>query len=190
MITCDPGPPIMKKALMKKTNGIFAPDFETMGNPVDLAPGERAVISLIRHTDINEMPYSTYAEFSGDQEYGEIRIAPGEYEMKIDLYYYNYFEIPERTEKIEDEKVTYPSIVFNETNPLPNGGLHCNSTSTAFSITNPNFDSESWIIFKAMSSNLMGIDPEDRRIEDLEQIGKLDDTSYTQYCYALRTQNE
>ncbi len=178
----------VKKALMEKIYGKFNPVFETMEQSINLSGREHAMIILQRKSGLNEMPYTTYGELWGNQSYGEIRIAPGEYEMKIDVYYHGDFEIPERTETIEDQTVTYPSVEFNNTNPLPNGGLHCDSTHDVFKTSNPSFDENSDIVFNIISPNLQNT--QDIMIEDLQEIGKLDEQAYTQYCYALSPKNE
>jgi len=181
----------VKKALMEKIYGRFNPIQETLLNPVNLSDHDKVMITLKRKSGLNEMPFVTYAEFYGNQTVGEIKIAPGEYEMMIDLFYYGDYKIPPRTEEIEGETITIPpnAIVFNKTNPLPSGGLHCGdseSTKQAFKVTNPNFNATSAITFIALSSNLMAVPEEERRIEDLREIGKLEETAYTQYCQALQ----
>ncbi|HLC96918.1 MAG TPA: hypothetical protein VJH97_06370 [Candidatus Nanoarchaeia archaeon] len=171
----------VKKALMEKTASGYTAIPSSIGNPMDLDDNERAIIYLNKKIGPNEQPYSTYAEFSGGM--AEISLAPGEYDMRIDLYYYGNFTIPARTEVIAGETVSYPAIAFNQSNPFPNGGLHCegeNSIRTSFVASNPGFGKEV-IVFKALSPNLPFAD--EVRIEDLSEIGNVD--SYAQYCYAL-----
>jgi len=180
---------IKKSVVRKNAMGNFEIDASTIANPLNLSMYERAMITLSRRSETGESSFASFVEFDANRSYGTIDIAPGEYDMKIDVYYYGDLIIPKRVEDYSGEKVEYPEIIFNETNPLPNGGLHCDTDTTyiknSFSTRSFIFEEDGMIVFKILSPDIPNIPEGSRLIEDLEQIGMLDDNSYTQYCYAL-----
>ncbi|MFH1641920.1 MAG: hypothetical protein ABIC04_03390 [Nanoarchaeota archaeon] len=161
--------------------------YSTMLNPVNLSEGERAMITLTRKPNRNEAEFSTYAELWGNRSFGSIRIAPGEYEMRIDLFYHKELTIPERTLNYDGQAVIFPGFAFNDSDPMPNGGLHCDedtSTGQAFLESNPNFNATNIILFKTVSLDLQNWNPSSiLPEEDLVETSNYD--KYKQYCFQL-----
>ena len=78
---------------------------------------------------------------------------------------------PETCEEVQN-------VVFNETNPYPSGGLDLEIT-----IEKDDLDGSDKIILYAVSPDLKMVNEELRTIDDLEQIGMIENYSdtYSQY---------
>jgi len=180
----------VKKALVvKDTSGKFNPNFDTFANPLNLSEYDRAIISLTKRGSVNENTFTSFVEFDGNKSYGKINIAPGEYDMKVDVFYYGDTKIPERIESAGGEDIIYPEVLFNDSNPLPNGGLHCDTDEHyieySFTASKLKMHDNGTIVFKILTPDMPSMNEADRKIEDLEEINNINEEAYMQYCYAL-----
>lgn len=167
----------IKKVLKEKSFGRFLneraqPDRpSSWEEPLNLSDVETATLTLTRKNTVDQVPFVVSAEFKGGQDYGEIDIAPGDYEVRIDLLYDDKFIIPERTVEIEDEDVTFDEVEIDGN--FLNGGLYCDTTGAAFLSTTPNFQKDKTLVFKVISPNIPGMPESERRQTDLEEVGKV-----------------
>lgn len=173
----------LKKYLLKKGLG-WELDLE---NAQEQANDEETLITLERKTLPYEEPFTVFGKISGgplskDKDYSkEISMIPGTYDVK--LYTIKYPKpaiiIPKQKRcfrgGILDEKecffVPNESIVFNTTKkPLPNGGAEFEYT-----ISGEELDGAKEIEWKVLNFAIDKVPEADRRIEDLDQLGKLND---------------
>jgi hypothetical protein len=166
---------IRKKRLVKNPEGWIFTD-----SPVGLARNETAFISLTRINEEGESDFSTAAEYTGG--ISEIDITSGKYDIDIRLSTTAQFIIPaeERCESTilgMEECYTIDQMVFNDS--FVNGGLNLNYTFTNNDL------SQDTITFYMVSPFFEGIPMQLRKIEDIEEINKIDDYS-DQYQLFLR----
>ena len=162
---------VMKKKLVKTPAGwVFRM------KPVQLDNDEEALITLTRKASVNEEEYYAVASYSTKQPNPtEIRIAPGRYNIKVQLVLNRSLIIPESTRTVGSwwmkESYTIPEIEFNE--PFPSGGLELDYTFTEEDLKHDK------IIIYVVSPDIAGIPEQQRVVEDLEQIGKIKEYSLT-----------
>lgn len=147
---------------------------------------EQTIITLERKTHPYEEPFTAFAEVYGNklspqQDYSqEIRLIPGSYTAK--LYTIKYpqqpLSIPKEKrcfkggilgEKKECVFVPEQDLVFTQEKPLPLGGAEFEWNVTAASL-----DKSKEIEWKILSIGLDRIPEEQRKIEDLDEIGKIE----------------
>ncbi len=159
-----------------------------LANPAAQEADEETVIILEKNTTFFEEPFSAFGNIKGgmftkEASYNtDIRLIPGLYHVKI--YNFKYAQPPviipreKRCVKagpLNERKCFYvpeKPIVFDKKNPLPTGGAEYD-----WNVTAEMLDSGKTITFKTIAFGL-DILPESRRsIEDLEQLGKINEYS-------------
>jgi hypothetical protein len=169
---------IVKKGILTRGfSGVFGPVHSTFTKPLNLSLNDSALITLVRHGSIYEQPYSTAVDFFGGSSKQQIDIAPGEYQVNIDLYHVGDIVFPPETISAGDDSFTLEGRTFE--GDFPNGGLYINHTFTTFNMDKGD------ITFIAVSPNIPGIPELDRRLSDLEQVSKLGFYS-GQFGYSLQ----
>ena len=103
-------------------------------------------------------------------------MAPGEYEVNINLLLRDTLIIPEKritisTGLFSEEEFTIPGFEFNEQNPYPSGGLRLNII-----ITEEDLRKDTMVLF-AVSPALYNVPEQQRSIQDIEQSAKIDEYS-------------
>jgi len=165
---------IVKKKLVEKT-----PQGWTFTNRVsDLKLTEEAFVTLTRITSLEEEEFSTIASLTGPNE-ADVKLAPGEYEISINMFLRENLRIPEKKKKVvkgllglfDDTKITFPEVNFDEKNPYPSGGLKLNIVITKEDLT------KDTLVLYAVSPDLPNVPEDQRVISDLEQIGKIEEYS-------------
>jgi len=167
----------IKKAVSEKTSLGFVMNYDSTSDPLPLNEDEVAYVVMTRKKGEHDQSYTTIVELRAN-ETKEMKIAPGEYEMRIDLMYDNTIRIPESQIEVEGDTHTIEEQVFED--GFPNGGLYC----THVLFTDVGLDNSNNITFIAWSPDIPGIPESDRDITDLEQIGKVQETS-EQFCHSL-----
>lgn len=173
---------INKKQLVKKLSG-FHLIWEFQDQALNLDPKEDAIITLTRISPLDEEEYSASTTYKLRQDGpSEMKIAPGKYEVTINLLLRDVLIIPEDTREVSGgfladivtgkKKYTIPAMEFSEDNPFPSGGLKLNVTLNARDLEE--YDT---VVFYAISSDVKGIPEENRVIEDLEETGKIEEYS-------------
>ncbi len=184
----------VKKYLLKKG---LAWELD-MNNPEQQANDEQTLITMEKKTLPYEEPFTAFAEVFGgplskEKDYSkEIRLIPGTYDVKLYMIKYPKPAIIIPREKrcfkggLLDEKdcvfVPDESIEFYgrkvlpngkiDQKPLPNGGAEFELTLTADEL-----NLAKSIQWKVLNFALDKVPESDRRIEDLDQIGKLHEYS-------------
>jgi len=157
-------------------------------NPAPQAFDEETIILLRRNGSQFDDPFSAFAQIKGsrinpeDSFATDIRLIPGEYEVKI--YGFKYAKpaviIPPDKRCVKSGllgqktcyKVPEDPIVFDEKSPLPTGGAEF-----TWKLTSEVLDSGNTVQFKSIAFAL-GILPErQRKIEDLDQLGRMQEYS-------------
>ena len=159
----------VKKIKIMKT----ADKWAAIDNAVSLLNSENAIINIKRKGLLGDEEFSAMADYNGSSEAGAIRIAPGIYDISIDLYSGDRLVIPEK-EKCEgalltQECYTLPKVELNDTYIA--GGARL-----AYEITEENLKKDK-IVFYIVNPDIAGIPVKDRVIEDLEQMGKVEEYS-------------
>jgi hypothetical protein len=169
---------IVKKSLLTRgSSNIFSPVHSTFTKPLNLSLNDSALITLVRHGTIYEQPYSTAVDFFGGSPKQQIEIAPGVYQINLDLYHVGDVVFPPETITAGDDSYTIEGRTFE--GDFPNGGLYLNHTFTTFNMDKGD------ITFIAVSPNIPGIPESQRKISDLEQVSKLGFYS-GQFGYSLQ----
>ncbi len=188
-------PIFTKKVVVKKKNVVKTPQgWQFVDTPVDLSSKESATITLTRLNDGNELDFSSVANYEGKQtEKSEIEIAPGDYSAEITLLLNEKIVIPEK-EKCEGifplrKCFTVPKIDFGEKSTpgderFPEGGLKLN-----FTINPSDLQNHGTIVLNAVSIDIANVPEQERVVEDIEQIGKIEYYSST-YNSALQPEFE
>ena len=162
---------VVKKKLVEKTDQGW-----TFTNSIsDLKENEEAVVSLTRISPLTDEDFSSFADIKSTNA-DTIRLAPGDYEISINLFLREKISIPEkrikkRTGLFKEEEFTIPGLEFNENNPYHSGGLKLNIT-----ITEDDLKKESITLF-AVSPALDLVPEQQRTINDLEQSAKIEEYS-------------
>jgi len=173
---------IVKKKLVEKTNGVW----EFTGKESNLGQNEEAIVTLTRISPLTEEDFSAVTSLQGPNP-GEIRIAPGVYEVNINLFLKENLRIPEQKQKvvtglfglIDQREITYPGIEFNADSPYPSGGLMLTIT-----LTKQDLEKDTIVLY-AVSPALQNVPESQRSILDLEQTANIEDYS-TVYASSLK----
>lgn len=163
---------VIRKKLLIKKNGKWEP---ALGEK-ELTENEEAIVTLTRKSSVYDDDYSITSVLEGQQ--GEISLYSGEYDIDINVISRDRFVIPEREEEtpgiifgIGSQKYTVPGIEFNETDPFISGGLALSYSFTKHDLSND------VIVFNIVGIDFLGVDEDNRRIEDLQEMGKIEDYS-------------
>ncbi|MBI2658352.1 hypothetical protein HYX08_06705 [Candidatus Woesearchaeota archaeon] len=181
-----------KKLIVKKKNvAKTASGWQFVDSPVDLTSRESATVTLTRYGE-NELDLPAIANYEGSQkEPSEIEIAAGNYAAEINLVLDERIIIPEKQKCVKKdifgakECFTIPKIDFGEKSTpgqetFPEGGLKLN-----FTINADELESHEAIVLYAVSIDLASVPEQNRIVEDVEQIGKIEEYSKT-YQLALQ----
>ena len=161
----------IKKKLIEKTSR----GWEFTNRISDLKPNEEALVTLTRLSPLEEEEFDAVASIQGPNE-EQIRLAPGRYEVNINMFLRENLRIPEkrvkkRTGWFSEEEFTIPGFEFNEQNPYPSGGLRMNVTITEEDLK------KDTITFFAVSPALENVPEQQRSIDDLNQAAKIEEYS-------------
>ncbi len=153
----------IKKKLMTKQGNVWV-----LGSEAELREDEEAVIILTKKANLQEADFTTSAVLSGPTQ-GEINIAPGTYELSINLIYNKPIRIPESRREIDDEDYTIEE--FNLDEGFRVGGLNINYTFTKQDLKNNE------IIFYVLNPDIVSVPESQRTIEDLNTVSNVDELS-------------
>ncbi len=173
-----------KKVIVKKKNVIkTAQGWQFNNAAFDLNNKESASITLTRINEQGELDFSTVANYEGQQQLPEMEIAPGKYIADINLVLNDRIVIPEKRKCVSNffsEKCfTIPKVDFGEKSSpgqerFPEGGLKLNISIDPIGLER--FDT---IVFYVVSIDFAGLPEQNRVIEDIEQMGKVEEYSNT-----------
>lgn len=182
---------VKKKNVVKTANGWVFDNKE-----VELNDKETATVVLTRGNDGSELDFSAAGVYEGQQKApSEMQIAPGTYAADINLLLDERIVIPEQRRCYKkgifgsEECVTIPKIDFGEgassgSERFPEGGLKLN-----FTINANDLEKYDTIVLYAVSIDLASVPEQNRVVEDVDQIGKIEDYSHT-YQIALQPKFE
>jgi len=188
-------PTYTKKLIVRKKNVAKTPQgWQFINTPLDLSDKESAVITLTRINGEGELDFSSVANYEGKQkEPSEIEIAPGKYTADATLILNERVVIPPKEKCVgkkflgigKKECFTIPKVDFGEgategEERFAEGGLKLNIT-----IKPGDLERYDTLVFYVISADIVSIPEQDRVIEDIEQIGKIEDYSNT-YRIALQ----
>jgi hypothetical protein len=162
---------IVRKKLVEKTrNG-----WTFTNKDSELSQNEEAFVTLTRLSDLEESEFSSVATLQGPVK-ENIRLAPGKYEISINMFLRDSFSIPEKkirkkTGLFTEREFTLPGVQFNRDNPYPSGGVKLN-----FTITENDLKKDT-ITFFAVSPALQNVPINQRSIEDLDQAARIEEYS-------------
>jgi len=162
---------VVKKKLVEKTNR----GWEFTNTVADLKPNEEATVILRRISSLTDEDLQTTVILQGPTE-GEIRLSPGKYEADINMFLRERLIIPPRqiTKRVglfSKKTFTIPGHEFNENSPYPSGGLKLNIT-----ITEEDMKKDTIVLY-AINFALDRVPEQQRAIEDLTQIAKVEEYS-------------
>ncbi len=172
---------VMKKDVIKTISGWQFDDA-----PKELGEKESATVTLTRAGDGSELEFSSAAGYTGQQkEKSELELAPGEYTADINLLLNDKVVIPERKKKVcsflglKCEEFTIPKVDFGEgASPgyeaFPAGGLKMKVTISPDDLKNSRK-----IVLYAVNIALADVPEQDRVVEDLEQMSRIEYYSST-----------
>lgn len=182
-----------KKLVVKKKNVVkTSRGWQFIDRPVDLSDKESALIKLTRINDEGELDFSSVASYdSSRKEPSEIEIAPGSYAADISLFLDERIIVPEKQKCVrknifgDKECFTIPKIDFGgKSTPgqerFPEGGLKLN-----FTVSPGDLESHNEIALYVVSTGIADIPEQERVVEDIDQINKIEDYSGT-YQLALQ----
>ena len=178
-----------KKLIVKKKNVEKTIGWQFVDSAVDLSSKEIATVSLERITDGSELEFSTAATYEGSP--ADIQIAPGRYSIDANLILNERIVVPEREKCVSagffggEECYKIPKVDFGEKSSpgnerFPEGGLKLD-----FTIKPQDLENHDTIVIYVVSPNIAGIPEKARVMEDLDQLGKIEEYSQT-YQLALR----
>lgn len=177
-------PVFAKKLIVKKKTIVKTQQGWSFNNEaVDLNEKEKAVVTLERISDGTELDFSSFAEFDGKNKGASIEIAPGAYSADITLSLNERVIIPEqeRCENIVGPLIkkcyTIPKVDLSEKSApgdenFQEGGLKLNFTLNAEQLANSNT-----IVLYVISVGIASVPEQQRVIEDLEELGKIEEHS-------------
>ncbi len=145
----------------------------------NLDAGEEAFVTLTRKGTMNEQEYSTAAVYKPGEE-SRVSLAPGDYEISVNLLSYKDILIPEKHVKEdgglfgEDVEYTLPEVRFTEDSPFPSGNIKINAT-----LTQSDIESYDTIVFYVLSLDIESVPENSREITDLEELNRFDEYSGT-----------
>ena len=176
-------PTYIKKLIVKKKNVVKTPQgWQFVNTPVDLSNKESATITLTRINDEGELDFSSIANYEGGKE-TEIELASGNYAADIQLVLDERIVIPEKQKCVKKdifgnkECFTIPKVDFGEraspsSERFPEGGLKLN-----FTINSNDLEKYSTIVLYVVSIDIASVPEQERVIEDIEQLGKIEEYS-------------
>ena len=183
-LNAEINPIYTKKLVIKKKNAIKTPQGWAFNNEAfDLNEKEKAVVTLERISDGTELEYSSFAEYDGKTKDSSIEIAPGLYSADITLTLNERIIVPEK-EKCENivgplikKCFTIPQVDFGEKSlpgdeQFPEGGLKLNIT-----ISPEDLAGSGTLVLYAVSIGIADIPEQDRVIEDIEELNKIESYS-------------
>ena len=159
-----------------------------LANPAAQEADEETVIILDKNTTFFEEPFSAFANIKGgmfrkEASYNtDIRMIPGMYHVRI--YNFKYAQPPViiprekrcvKSGPLNERKCFYvpeKPLVFDKKNPLPTGGAEYD-----WNVTAEMLDSGKTITFKTIAFGLDLLPEARRSIEDLEQLGRIQEYS-------------
>jgi len=173
-------PYIEKEIKVKKW--LYSPEFDRLStNSVNLDLTEQALITL---TKIKETPgeetVTAVIEYWGNQtEPSTLRLVPGKYEAKIDVYLNSPVIIPSETRETgvgffgeilgAEEEYVIPEVKFEKA--YPSGGARLDQSTSYLTIDKDNLYNDNTLIFYIVSP------PLPTKIEDLDQMNKIGEYS-------------
>lgn len=181
-----------KKLAFKKKNVVKTQDgWQFVNAPLDLNAKESATITLTRISNDNELDFSTIGSYDIKSNSETIDLAPGYYSAEANLLLNEKIVIPEKQKCVKKnifgskECYTIPKVDFAEKaapgeEKFPEGGLKLN-----FTIKADDLEKNERIVFYVISTDIAGIPEQDRVIEDIEQMNKIEQYSKT-YQAALQ----
>jgi hypothetical protein len=136
---------------------------------------EEALVTFTRLSPESEDEFVSVSIVKG-QDLSDINLAPGTYDISIDMFLRDRIHIPEKTvEKTSTlffpSKLTYPSMDFDKDHPFPSGGVRIRTA-----ITEEDLKKKTLILY-AISPAIQFVSEQDRYIEDVEQSAKIDEYS-------------
>lgn len=176
-----------KKVIVKKKNVVKTPQGWQFNNVAfDLNNKESASITLTRINEQGELDFSAAANYEGQQQgqqqLTEMQIAPGKYTADINLILNDGIVIPEKQKEIKtglfsSKTITIPKVDFGEKSSpgqerFPEGGLKLN-----ISIDPGELERSDSVVFYVVSIDFAGVPEQGRVIEDIEQMGKVEEYS-------------
>ena len=161
---------VRKKLIEKTSNG-----WTFTNRIVELGQNEEAFVTLRRLSTLEEEDFDSAAAVEGTAK-GDIRLAPGRYEVGITMLQRDSISIPQKkirkkTGLFSEQEFTMPGVEFGESNPYPSGGLRLNITITEEDLK------KDTITFFAVSPALQDIPLNQRSLEDLQQSSRIEEYS-------------
>lgn len=180
LVSAELQPVYSKKVIIRKKSMVKTPQgWQFADSAIDLDEKESATVIMTRTGEENELDFSSAATYS--KEPADIEIAPGNYEADISLMLNERIVIPE-SEKCAGifpirKCETIPKIDFGERatpgeERFPEGGLKLNITIGADELMNSNA-----IVLYAVAIDIANVPEQDRVIEDIEQISRIEEYS-------------
>jgi hypothetical protein len=159
---------IVKKRLMTKYGRVWS-----LGNETELREDEEAIVRLTRKGSLQEGDFSSFAIYPGNQTtQGEIEIAPGTYDIQIDLTYNKLIRIPSRRIRVDDKKYPLPEVNLSLEDGFGRvGGLSINYTFTKEDLK------KDQINFTVLNPDIVAIPESQRVIEDANYVLNVDELS-------------
>ena len=176
-------PTYTKKLIVKKKNVVkTSQGWQFVNTPVDLSNKESATITLTRVNEEGELDFSSIANYEGGKE-TEIELVSGNYTADIQLVLDERIVIPERQKCVKKdifgnkECFTIPKVDFGEratpgSERFPEGGLKLN-----FTINSNELENHNTIVLYVVSIDITSVPEQERVIEDIEQLGKIEEYS-------------
>jgi len=132
---------------------------------------EEAYVTLRRISPIEE-DFTSVVGIRGNEN-KELQIAPGMYELQINMFLRDSLNIPERvitkqTGLFTQEQIKIPGMLFSADNPFPSGGVRMNITLTEADLA------KDTLVLYAISPALQFVPEALRSIQDLEEVSKID----------------
>lgn len=156
---------IVKKRLMERGGYGWG-----LGGEANLRGDEEAMVMLTRKGSLNEGEFAASAIHLGNQtEPSEIEIAPGSYDIKINLLYNKPIRIPESVREYEDEKFRIQNFTLEEGFRV--GGLDINYTFTKEGLKKDE------IVFYVLNPDIVAIPESQRVVEDINVVSNVDELS-------------
>ncbi len=175
-----------KKLIVRKKNVAKTSEgWKFVDTPVDISNKEAVAVTLTRIGNENELEFSAVSLYEGSQKNSsEIEIAPGNYVADLSLMLDQRIIVPEKEECVSKgilgkECYKTPKVDFGEKSSpgqekFPEGGLRLNFTLSADDLS-----TYGTLVLYVISIDLASVPEQDRVIEDLDQLAKVEDHSKT-----------
>ena len=181
-LTIELSPIKSKKVIVKKKSVVKSlAGWQFADQEQDLSEKDSAAITLTRINSPNELEFSSVAEYKTGQD-TEIEIAPGEYQLEITLMSNERIVIPARRECVTallglvKECYDLPKIDLAEGIPDEQAQFIAGGINLDITVTPADLEKGA-ITFYAVNIGLADVPQEQRVIEDLDQIGKIEQHS-------------